>query len=104
MLVRTCPTAARTAALPEWAIASPFQEVLTMAKHQNARDQQTGSSGKVANDTNKLGETRPTQKNEGRRTPESRHERDSQVGSHNQNQARRGAPNSGATPKSGCRG
>jgi hypothetical protein len=70
-----------------------------MAKHQNPRDKQAGLSGKVENDTNKLGETRPTQKNEGRRTPESRHDRDSHIGSQNQSQERRGAPNSGVTPK-----
>jgi hypothetical protein len=74
-----------------------------MAKHQNPRDKQTGQSGKVENDTNKLGDTRPTQKNEGRRTPESRHDRDARIGGENQNQSRRGAPSSGTTPKSGRR-
>jgi len=75
-----------------------------MAKHQNPRDKQTGLSGKVENDTNKLGETRPTQKNEGRRTPESRHDRDVRIGGENQNQSRRGAPSSGTRPKGGTRG
>ena len=72
-----------------------------MAKHQNPRDKQAALSGKVENDTNKLGESRPTQKNEGRRTPMSRHDRDTQVGSENQSRSRRGAPNSGMGPKGG---
>jgi hypothetical protein len=72
-----------------------------MAKQQNPRDKQAGRSGKVENDHNKLGETRPTQKNEGRRTSESRHDRDVRVGSQNQTQVRRGAPSSGTAPKSG---
>ena len=62
-----------------------------MAKKQNPRDQQAAQSGKVENDSNKLGEKKPTQKNEGRRTPKSRNDRESQVGGDNQSQARRGA-------------
>jgi hypothetical protein len=62
-----------------------------MAKRKlNPRDKQAALSGKVENDTNKLGEQKPTQKNEGRRTPESRHDRESQIGSQNQSRARRG--------------
>jgi hypothetical protein len=77
-----------------------------MSKHQNPRDKQAALSGKVENDFNKQGEQRPTQKNEGQRTPESRHDRESQVGSQNQGMARRGGrnsgePNTGAPPKSG---
>lgn len=49
-----------------------------------------GSGGKVANDTNKMGEQNPTQKNEGRRTPESRHDRESHIGSTNVIRARKG--------------
>lgn len=66
-----------------------------MSKRQNHRDQQEPETGKVANDHNKLGETAPTQKNEGKRTPESRGDRDSQLGSSNQNQSRRGKAGSG---------
>ncbi len=62
-----------------------------MTKHQNPRDKQAPQSGKVENDFNKLGEQNPTQKNEGKRTPESRHDRESHVGSQNQTQARKGA-------------
>ena len=45
----------------------------------------------MENDFNKMGEQRPTQKNEGKRTPKSRHDRESNIGGDNQNQARRGA-------------
>jgi hypothetical protein len=58
-------------------------------------DKQAPHSGKVENDFNKVGDQAPTQKNEGRRTPASRSDRDSQVGSHNQGQERRGEPGSG---------
>ncbi len=68
---------------------------------QNPRDKQPARSGKVENDTNKMGETAPTQKNEGRRTPESRHDRETHIGGANQNQTRRGGPSSGATSHSG---
>jgi hypothetical protein len=70
-----------------------------MTKRQNARDKQAALSGKVENDFNKLGEQKPTQKNEGRRTPDSRHDRESQLGSDNQSHARRGGPNSGQINK-----
>jgi len=62
-----------------------------MAKKQNPRDKQAALSGKVENDFNKLGEQKPTQKNEGKRTPQSRHDREAKIGGDNQNQARRGA-------------
>lgn len=61
-----------------------------MSKHQNPRDTQTPHSGKVVNDTNKMGEQEATQLNQGHRTPESRSDRESQIGSHNQGQSRRG--------------
>ena len=42
-------------------------------KHiQSGQDKQTPQSGKVENDTNKLGKAQATQKNEGRRTPPAR--------------------------------
>lgn len=61
-----------------------------MTKRRNPRDEQAPLSGKVENDTNKLGDQKPTQKNEGRRTPGSRHDRESQLGSDNQSRSRRG--------------
>ncbi len=44
------------------------------------QDEQAAGSGKVENDTNKMGEQAPTQKTEGRRTPESRHDREDHIG------------------------
>lgn len=64
-----------------------------MSKHN--RDKQTSHTGKVENDRNKVGDTHPTQKNEEDRTPQSRHDRDTHVGSHNQTQSRQGGPGSG---------
>lgn len=61
----------------------------------NPQDKQAGQSGKVENDHNKLGNQKPTQKNEGRRTPESRHDRESHIGGENQNQARTGGKGGG---------
>ena len=46
--------------------------------------------GKSQNDVNKMGNEEPTQKNEGRRTPESRSDRESSIGGNNQRQSRRG--------------
>lgn len=54
-------------------------------------DEQAPKSGKVANDTNKLGNEKPTQKNEGQRTPESRHDRENHIGN-NQKKMRAGSP------------
>jgi hypothetical protein len=57
---------------------------------QPAQDKQVGRSGKVENDTNKLGkEAKPTQTNEGRRTASSRHDREDHIGN-NQVKMRRG--------------
>lgn len=54
-----------------------------------------GSGGKVDNDTNKTGHQKPTQKNEGQRTPQSRHDRETHVGGSNQTQARKGGTGGG---------
>ena len=66
--------------------------------HQRPQDEQTPQTGKVENDTNKQGEQVPTQKNEGRRTPDSRHDRESQIGN-NQSKQRRSAPDGGQASK-----
>ena len=73
-----------------------------MTKKQTQSDNQPldeeigqGHGGKVENDTNKTGAQEPTQKNEGRRTPQSRNDRESHIGSSNQTQSRRG--NSGGS-------
>ncbi len=63
--------------------------------NSKSQDQQAPPSGKVANDSNKTGEQAATQKNEGQRTPASRSDRESQVGSGNQSQSRRGGAGSG---------
>ena len=59
-------------------------------KAAKEREKQS-DGGKAANDTNKQGGQKATQKNEGQRTPESRNDRESHVGSDNQSQARQGA-------------
>ncbi|MBA2675481.1 hypothetical protein [Ramlibacter sp.] len=75
---------------------------MTHRYKNNPQDQQTPHSGKVENDTNKQGEQAPTQKNEGRRTPESRHDREAQVGGTNQHKARAGSPQSGGNTGAGA--
>ena len=62
-----------------------------MKTKQNPRDEQTAQTGKVANDHNKAGEQEVTQKNQPKRTPDSRTDRDAHSGSGNQTQARRGS-------------
>ena len=61
-----------------------------MSKQQNPRDEQEPNTGKVANDHNKVGEQALTQKNEAKRTSDSRTDRESHIGSGNQTQSRRG--------------
>lgn len=56
------------------------------------QDKQAAMTGKSENDTNKLGRAEATQKNEGRRTPNSRHDRDNLIGN-NQTHMRQGGPN-----------
>ena len=66
-----------------------------MTSKHNPRDAQAPRSGKVENDHNKAGEQAPTQVNESQRTPHSRSDRESQLGSANQSQSRRGHANIG---------
>ncbi len=61
-----------------------------MPHKPNPRDEQAPHSGKLANDHNKVGEQPLTQKNEAKRTPDSRSDREAHLGSSNQTQARRG--------------
>jgi hypothetical protein len=61
-----------------------------MTKQQNPADKQAPHTGKVENDHNKQGDQEPTQKNEAKRTPDSRSDRESNIGGSNQNQSRRG--------------
>lgn len=56
----------------------------------NTSPKASGHGGKVENDFNQTGEQKPTQRNEGQRTANSRHDRESHVGGSNQLQSRRG--------------
>lgn len=67
-----------------------------MTKNQSPADKQPPHTGKVANDTNKMGEQDATPLNQGHRTPESRSDRESHIGGHNQSQQRRQPPGSRA--------
>ena len=62
-----------------------------MTYKQNARDEQTPHTGKVGNNHNKAGEQPLTQKNEAKRTPDSRTDREAHIGGGNQTQARKGS-------------
>ena len=62
-----------------------------MKTKQNPRDEQMAKTGKVANDHNKVGEQELTQKNQAKRTPDRRTDREAHIGSGNQTQSRRGA-------------
>ena len=82
---------------------------MSKTRHDTSPEEATpgaAGSGKVANDHNSPGDQPPTQLHQGRRTPESRHDRDAHTGSGNQVQSRRGAPGSGTggTPGGGARG
>jgi len=61
-----------------------------MTYQKNPRDAQAPKTGKIENDTNKLGEQEPTQLNQGKRTPSSRTDREAHIGGGNQSQSRRG--------------
>jgi len=61
-----------------------------MTYQKNPRDAQAPKTGKIENDTNKLGEQEPTQLNQGKRTPTSRTDREAHIGGGNQSQSRRG--------------
>ena len=61
-----------------------------MTDKLNPRDKQAPQTGKVDNDTNKMGEQDATQLNQGKRTPDSRSDREAHVGGSNQSQSRRG--------------
>ena len=65
-----------------------------MGKSHNPEDKQTGHTGKVENDFNRTGNKGVTQINQGQRSPQSRNDRDSHIGSGNQNQSRRGQTHS----------
>lgn len=61
-----------------------------MGKSRNPEDKQASHTGKVENDFNRTGNKEVTQTHQGQRSPQSRNDRDSRIGSGNQNQSRRG--------------
>ena len=68
-------------------------------KRASAADRQAPHSGKLANDHNKVGDQHPTQKNEGQRTPQSRHEREVMAGTNNNVEVRTGGKGGGRSPR-----
>jgi len=62
-----------------------------MPRRPNPRDEQQPNTGKVENDHNKIGAQALTQKNEAKRTSDSRSDREAHIGSGNQTQSRRGS-------------
>lgn len=65
------------------------------------QDRQEPHTRKYSNDQNKMGETTPTQTNEGRRTPQSRHDRQTVNGGMNVTQARTGGTGGGRGTRGG---
>jgi hypothetical protein len=61
-----------------------------MSAPTNPSDKQAPRTGKVENDTNKVGGQATTPLNQGQRTPASRSDREAHVGGSNQSQSRRG--------------
>ena len=68
-----------------------------MTSKSTPQDKQTPHTGKVQNDSNKVGEQDATQLNQGQRTPDSRNDREAHIGGGNQSQSRRGSV--GGSPK-----
>lgn len=77
--------------------AASVEETQRRRSVQNVspQDRQEPQAGKYANDRNKMGDTEPTQINEGRRTPRSRHESEMHIGSDNQIRSRQPTPSAG---------
>ena len=67
-----------------------------MTSKATPQTKQMPQTGKVQNDSNKVGGESATQLNQGRRTPDSRHDREAHVGGNNQSQSRR---DSGGSPR-----
>ncbi|MES2977778.1 MAG: hypothetical protein V4731_05085 [Pseudomonadota bacterium] len=60
------------------------------AGHEERKPLAQGHGGKLENDSNKTGQQEPRQVNEGKRTPESRHDRQTLTGTVNQVRVRKG--------------
>ena len=61
-----------------------------MTYKEDSRNKQTPKTGKVENDTNKLGATQPTQLNRGQRPSDSLTDQEAHLGGSNQSQSRCG--------------
>jgi len=83
-------------------VGSPAVLAVQSKETSSPADAQEGGTGKVSNDHNKVGAQKPTQTNQGRRTPASRNDRQS-IGSgpHNQVSARKGGGGAGRSPRGG---
>ena len=77
------------------------QKLARSGANAASADKQPPHTPKSSNDHNKVGETHPTQTNEGRRTPQSRHDRQSLNGSMNVVQARTGGKGGGRGTRGG---
>ena len=73
----------------------PRADTSMQGRQQDNAPKASGHGGKVENDFNQVGEQKPTQRNEGQRTPNSRSDRESHVGGSNQLQSRRGGSSGG---------
>jgi hypothetical protein len=81
-------------------VGSPARAAAGTNPGQSPADRQAPHTGKVSNDHNKMGNQAPTQTNEGRRTPESRNDRQTMgPGPQNQTSARRGGGGAGRSPR-----
>lgn len=83
-------------------IGSPADLQAQAARQCAPLDPQEPGAGKIANDHNKTSHQPPSQTNEGRRTPQSRHDRETLgPGPQNQVAARKGGGGAGRTPRGG---
>jgi hypothetical protein len=81
-------------------VGSPADAAGGGGQASSPADRQQPHSGKVANDHNKMGNKPPSQTNQGRRTPESRHDRQTMgAGPQNQVSARKGGGGAGRGPR-----
>jgi hypothetical protein len=81
-------------------VGSPTRQAATAHTGAAAEDLQEPQTGKVSNDHNKLGNKALTQTNQPRRTPESRHDRQTMgAGPQNQISARKGGGGAGRGPR-----
>ena len=90
---------------PESGMVGSAASVEEQARHRSVQsaspqDRKAPLGGKSDNDHNKMGKQAPTQLNEGRRTPQSRSDKEMHVGSGNKPQVRKGSVASGdRTPR-----